>query len=81
MTARYLGPYNIIEKISTHAYRLALLLSLKRLHNVFHVSLLEKYHPRSSNGPTEDQLEIELVDDHFELEQLVDYYDGKYKAK
>ena len=36
------GPFKIIAKVSTHAYRLQLPASLKGIHNVFHVSLLEK---------------------------------------
>jgi len=40
---RRAGPFPIIEKISTHAYRLGLPLAYKDIHNVFHVSLLEPH--------------------------------------
>lgn len=38
-----LGPFEISEKINDVAYRLRLPINMK-MHNVFHVSLLEKYH-------------------------------------
>jgi hypothetical protein len=40
--ARYCGPFEILEKIGSVAYMLALSASM-RVHNVFHVSLLNKY--------------------------------------
>jgi hypothetical protein len=36
------GPFKISQKVSTHAYRLKLPSSLRGIHDVFHVSLLEK---------------------------------------
>ena len=37
-------PYEILERIGLVAYRLVLPSELAKLHNVFHVSLLRKYH-------------------------------------
>lgn len=42
LTSKYLGPYPIISKLSDVVYRLKLPPTLK-IHDVFHVSLLEKY--------------------------------------
>ena len=39
---RFIGPYEILERIGPVAYRLALPPSLEGVHNVFHVSLLRK---------------------------------------
>jgi len=42
LAPRYIGPYKIIEKIGTIAYRILLPPHLDRIHNVFHVSMLRK---------------------------------------
>lgn len=39
----YMGLFKILERIGTIGYRLALLLSLVRVHDIFHVSILRKY--------------------------------------
>ena len=40
---QYIGPFEILEKMGDMAYRLALLPQLSRVHNVFLVSMLQKY--------------------------------------
>ncbi|KAA3483999.1 DNA/RNA polymerases superfamily protein [Gossypium australe] len=37
---RLIGPYEVTERIGPVAYRLALLVELEKIHNVFHVSML-----------------------------------------
>ena len=39
----YVGPFEVIKRISEVAYRLAFPLALSRFHDVFHVSMLKKY--------------------------------------
>ena len=43
LSPRYIGPFEILERVGTFVYRLALLSSLSSVHEVFHVSMLRKY--------------------------------------
>ena len=43
LSPRFIGPYEILERIGPVAYRLALPLELVKLHDVFHVSMLRRY--------------------------------------
>ena len=43
LSPRYMGPYEIVERIGEVAYRLRLPPELARIHDVFHVSMLQKY--------------------------------------
>ena len=45
LSSRFIGPFEILEKVSIVAYRLALPPNLSRVHEVFHVSMLRKYTP------------------------------------
>ena len=40
LSPRYVGPFEILEKIDTLAYQVTLPPRLERIHNVFHVSTL-----------------------------------------
>jgi len=41
---RFIGPFMILERVESVAYRLELPSELGQVHNVFHVSMLRKYH-------------------------------------
>ena len=43
LSPRYMGPYEIVERIGEVEYRLRLPLELAIIHDVFHVSMLRKY--------------------------------------
>ncbi|KAA0047001.1 ty3-gypsy retrotransposon protein [Cucumis melo var. makuwa] len=45
LSPRFVGPFEILERIGPVAYRLALPPSLSTVHDVFHVSMLRKYVP------------------------------------
>lgn len=40
LSQRFIGPYEIIERVGPVAYRLALPSELEKIHNVFHVLML-----------------------------------------
>ena len=43
LSLRFIGPYEVIEKVGPVAYRLALPPELEKIHNVFLVSMLRRY--------------------------------------
>ena len=43
LSPRFIGTYEVLERIGPVAYRLALPLELAKLHDVFHVSMLRRY--------------------------------------
>ena len=45
LSLRYIGPFEVLEKVGAVVYRLALPPSLSSVHVVFHVSMLWKYTP------------------------------------
>ncbi|XP_073298504.1 uncharacterized protein [Primulina huaijiensis] len=59
LSPRYIGPYEILEKIGDRAYRLALPPSLSGIHDVFHVSLLRKYLPDASHIIQPDEADLD----------------------
>lgn len=43
LSPRFLGPFEILDRVAPMAYRLALPSQLLAVHNVIHVSILHKY--------------------------------------
>ena len=43
LSPRFIRPFEILERVGTVAYRLALLPSMSGVHEVFHVSMLRRY--------------------------------------
>ncbi|RVW29004.1 Retrovirus-related Pol polyprotein from transposon 17.6 [Vitis vinifera] len=43
LSPRFVGPFEVLERVDTLAYKVALPPSLSKIHNVFHVSTLRKY--------------------------------------
>ena len=59
LNPRYIGPYAIVERIGTSAYRLALPSEMSKLHNVFHVSMLRKYVADPSHVLVQQSMDLE----------------------
>ena len=49
LSPRYIGPFEVLKRVGTVAYRLALPPNLLSVHEVFHVSMLRKYTPDPSH--------------------------------
>ena len=59
LAPRYIGPFEIIQRVGEVAYQLALLPQLFGIHDVFHVSLLRKYAPDVSHILDSQELNLQ----------------------
>ncbi|KAM6584026.1 hypothetical protein CsatB_011028 [Cannabis sativa] len=59
LSPRFIGPFEILERIGQVAYRLAMPPALAAVHNVFHVSMLRKYVSDSSHVLSYEALELQ----------------------
>ena len=75
MSPRFVGPFEVLERMGKVAYRLPLPPSLSGVHNVFHVSILRKYIPDPSH--VMDYEPLKLRDDLTYEEQPVKIVDNK----
>ena len=60
LSPRFIGPYEVIEKVGPMAYRLALPPDLEKIHNVFHVSMLRRYLSDLSHVVFSETIELRL---------------------
>ncbi|GJX11453.1 putative reverse transcriptase domain-containing protein [Tanacetum coccineum] len=77
LNPRYVGPFKVLEKVGSIAYKLELPQELNRVHNTFHVSNLKKYN-------ADEPLAILLDGLHFDdklqfVEELVEIMDREVK--
>ena len=59
LSPRFIGPFEILERVGTVAYRLALPPSMSGVNEVFHVSMLRKYTPDPSHVVDWGQIEVD----------------------
>ena len=59
LNPRYVGPFEILERVGKLAYRLALPPSVHPVHDIFHVSLLRQYVPDESHILNYDDIEVQ----------------------
>ncbi|MCO5568131.1 hypothetical protein L7F22_021827 [Adiantum nelumboides] len=81
LSMRYYGPFQVCDRTSDVAYRLKLLENW-RIHNAFHVSLLRPYvGDVPEDMPTEDQPEVEELDEILVPENILAHKERKVKGK
>ncbi|XP_052477138.1 uncharacterized protein LOC128032564 [Gossypium raimondii] len=63
LSPRFIGPYEVTERVGPVAYRLALPPKLEKIHNVFHVSMLRRYRSDPSHivSPTEIEVRSDMT--------------------
>ncbi|GJW06991.1 hypothetical protein Tco_1569414 [Tanacetum coccineum] len=77
LNPRYVGPFKVLEKVGSVAYKLELPQELSRVHNTFHVSNLKKCY---SDEPLAVPLEGLHVDDKFRfVEEPIEIMDREVK--
>ncbi|XP_041020505.1 uncharacterized protein LOC121262167 [Juglans microcarpa x Juglans regia] len=59
LSPRYIGPFEILDRIGPVAYRVALPPALAGVHNVFHISMLRKYVPDLTHVIDYESLQIQ----------------------
>ena len=68
----WIGPFTIKERVGDQAYRLDLPASLRRIHDVFHVSLLAPYRSDGRVQPPPLPIDIDEEGEWFEVEAVLD---------
>ena len=58
LSPRFIGPYEVIKKVSPVAYIISLPLELEKIHNVFHVSMLRRYRSNPSHIVSSETIEL-----------------------
>ncbi|XP_060965256.1 uncharacterized protein LOC133034226 [Cannabis sativa] len=78
LSPRFIGPFEILERIWQVAYRLTMPQALAAIHDVFHISMLRKYVSNSSHILSYEALELQ-PDSSYE-EQPVQILDRREKV-
>nr|GEY52039.1 putative reverse transcriptase domain-containing protein [Tanacetum cinerariifolium] len=77
LNPRYVGPFNVLDKVGTVAYKLNLPQELSRVHNTFHVSNLKKCHADEPLAVPLDGLHVD--DKLYFVEEPVEIMDREVK--
>ena len=72
LSPRWVGPFRVIKRIGSQAYRIALPDKYSRLHNVFPVQLLENYRRREDDNELMAMPDLDDPQDEWEVEEIRD---------
>ena len=60
LSPRFIGPYQILKQVGPVAYQLELPPELDRIHDVFHVSMLMRYHSDPTQVVPVAEIEVQI---------------------
>ena len=60
LSPRFIGPFEILERVGNIAYRLALPPIISSVHEVFHVSMLWRYTPDPAHVVDWGEIEVDI---------------------
>ena len=60
LSPRFTGPFEILERVGTVAYWLALPPNMSGVHDVFHVSMLQRYTPDPAHVVDWGEIEVDM---------------------
>ena len=75
LSPRFIGPFEMLQRVGTVTYRLDLPPNMSCVHEVFHVSMLQRYTPNPSHVVDLGEIEVD-TDETFE-EGLVCIMDSR----
>ncbi|KZV38462.1 hypothetical protein F511_40669 [Dorcoceras hygrometricum] len=82
LSPRFIGPFQIQERIGTSAYRLALPPDMSVVHNVFHISALRKYVANSSHILRHEPIQLSPDLTYEEVpEKILSRENGKLRSR
>ncbi|XP_028758470.1 uncharacterized protein LOC114717497 [Neltuma alba] len=59
LTPKFIGPFQILSRVSSVAYKFALSPNPSQIHDVFHISQLQKYQPDPSHVLKHEDIELQ----------------------
>ncbi|XP_010693419.1 uncharacterized protein LOC104906376 [Beta vulgaris subsp. vulgaris] len=59
VSAKYVGPYEILQRKGKVAYKLALPMQVKKMHDVFHIHQLKRYIPDKNHVLEPERIKID----------------------
>ena len=82
LSSRFIGPFAILERVGTVAYRLALPFSMSSVHEVFHISMLRKYTPDPTHVVDWEEITIDTDETFKEARvHIIDSWDQVLRHK